>query len=125
MAREFKVGVLGATGMVGQRFVSLLEDHPWFKVTLVAASAKSAGQAYKTAVAGRWAMTTPVPARVGDLLVADASDVTRIAGEVDFVFCAVDMTKDEARALEDAYARAETPVVSNNSAHRATPDVPM
>ncbi len=125
MAREFKVGVLGATGMVGQRYVSLLEGHPWFKVTAVAASAKSAGQPYKAAVSGRWAMATPIPARVGDLVVGDASDVKRIAGEVDFVFCAVDMTKDETRALEDSYAQAETPVVSNNSAHRATPDVPM
>ncbi|HSS39004.1 MAG TPA: aspartate-semialdehyde dehydrogenase [Polyangia bacterium] len=125
MAREFKVGVLGATGMVGQRFVSLLEGHPWFKVTVVAASAKSAGQPYRSAVAGRWAMATPVPARVGELIVGDASDVKRVAAEVDFVFCAVDMTKDETRALEDAYAMAETPLVSNNSAHRATPDVPM
>ncbi len=125
MAREFKVGVLGATGMVGQRFVSLLEGHPWFKVTAVAASAKSAGQPYRSAVAGRWAMPAPVPARVGDLVVGDASDVKRIAGQVDFVFCAVDMTKDETRALEDAYAMAETPLISNNSAHRATPDVPM
>ena len=125
MAREFKVGVLGATGMVGQRYVSLLEGHPWFKVTAVAASAKSAGQPYKAAVSGRWAMATPIPARVGDLVVGDASDVKRIAGEVDFVFCAVDMTKDETRALEDAYAMAETPLISNNSAHRATPDVPM
>jgi aspartate-semialdehyde dehydrogenase len=111
--------------MVGQRFVSLLEGHPWFKVTAVAASAKSAGQPYRSAVAGRWAMATPVPARIGDLIVVDASDVKRVAAEVDFVFCAVDMTKDETRALEDAYAMAETPLVSNNSAHRATPDVPM
>jgi aspartate-semialdehyde dehydrogenase len=125
MTRNFKVGVLGATGMVGQRFVSLLEGHPWFKVTVVAASAKSAGQSYRAAVTGRWAMPAPVPARVGDLVVVDASDVKRVAGEVDFVFCAVDMTKDATRALEDAYATAETPLVSNNSAHRATPDVPM
>lgn len=125
MARTYKVGVLGATGMVGQRFVSLLEGHPWFKVTAVGASAKSAGQTYADAVAGRWAMTAPVPGRVGALTVVDAADVKRVAGEVDFVFCAVDMTKDATRALEDAYALAETPVVSNNSAHRATPDVPM
>ena len=125
MARDFKVGVLGATGMVGQRFISLLEGHPWFKVTVVAASAKSAGQSYQSAVSGRWAMPSPIPARVGDLTVVDAADVKRIAGEVDLVFCAVDMTKDATRALEDAYAVAETPVVSNNSAHRATPDVPM
>lgn len=123
--RNLKVGVLGATGMVGQRFVALLEGHPWFKVTTVAASAKSAGRSYAEAVAGRWAMTTPVPERVGALVVKDASDVAGIAADVDFVFCAVDMTKDETRAIEDAYAKAETPLVSNNSAHRATPDVPM
>ena len=111
--------------MVGQRFLSLLEGHPWFRVTVVAASAKSAGQAYQSAVSGRWAMPGPIPARVADLTVVDAADVKRIAGDVDFVFCAVDMTKDATRALEDAYALAETPVISNNSAHRATPDVPM
>ena len=122
---NLKVGVLGATGMVGQRFVSLLEGHPWFKVTTVAASSKSAGRSYVEAVAGRWAMPTPVPERVGGLVVKDASDVAAIAAEVDFVFCAVDMSKDETRAIEDAYAKAETPLVSNNSAHRATPDVPM
>lgn len=125
MAPKLSVGVLGATGMVGQRFLSLLEDHPWFHVTSVAASAKSAGQRYKDAVSGRWALSSPVPARAGDLVVRDASDVATLCGEVDFVFCAVDMTKEETRALEDAYARHETPVVSNNSAHRATPDVPM
>jgi aspartate-semialdehyde dehydrogenase len=125
MARDLKVGVLGATGMVGQRFVTLLEGHPWFKVTVVAASAKSAGQPYRSAVAGRWALAAPAPARVGELVVQDAADVKRIAGEVDLVFCAVDMTKEATRALEDAYATAETPVISNNSAHRATPDVPM
>jgi len=106
-----KVGVLGATGMVGQRFVSLLETHPWFAVTVVAASAKSAGRPYAEAVSGRWAMTTPVPARVAGLEVRDASDVASVTRDVDFVFCAVDMTKEETRALEDAYARAETPVV--------------
>jgi aspartate-semialdehyde dehydrogenase len=111
--------------MVGQRFVSLLETHPWFAVTVVAASAKSAGRPYAEAVSGRWAMTTPVPARVAGLEVRDASDVASVTRDVDFVFCAVDMTKEETRALEDAYARAETPVVSNNSAHRATADVPM
>jgi aspartate-semialdehyde dehydrogenase len=120
-----KVGVLGATGMVGQRFVTLLDEHPWFRVVAVAASAKSAGQRYRDAVAGRWAMSATVPARAGELLVRDASDVVGISNDVDFVFCAVDMTKDETRALEDAYARQETPVISNNSAHRATPDVPM
>jgi aspartate-semialdehyde dehydrogenase len=123
--RSLKVGVLGATGMVGQRFVSLLEGHPWFKVTTVAASAKSAGQAYKDAVADRWAVGGAIPASVAGLTVKDASDVATIAGEVDFVFCAVDMSKDETRALEDAYATRETPLISNNSAHRATPDVPM
>jgi aspartate-semialdehyde dehydrogenase len=111
--------------MVGQRFVSLLESHPWFRVGVVAASARSAGQPYAEAVAGRWALTKALPARTGDLVVRDAADVAAIAAEVDFVFCAVDMTKEETRALEDAYARRETPVVSNNSAHRATPDVPM
>src|SRR5262245_39925766 len=125
MAYSLKVGVLGATGMVGQRFVALLEQHPWFRVTEIAASAKSAGQTYREAVAGRWALETKVPERVAELVVKDASKVAEIAGEVDFVFCAVDMTKDETRALEDAYAKHETPLVSNNSAHRATPDVPM
>jgi aspartate-semialdehyde dehydrogenase len=124
-SRQLSVGVLGATGMVGQRFVSLLSDHPWFRVAVVAASAKSAGRPYRESVDGRWALGTPVPARVADLAVRDASDVAAIAGEVDFVFCAVDMPKDQTRALEDAYAKAETPVVSNNSAHRPTPDVPM
>jgi len=125
VAKSFKVGVLGATGMVGQRFVSLLEGHPWFKLTLVAASARSASQRYSDAVAGRWALGTPIPARAAELIVRDASDVSGVADDVDFVFCAVDMTKDETRALEDAYALRETPVVSNNSAHRGTPDVPM
>jgi aspartate-semialdehyde dehydrogenase len=125
MAVELRVGVIGATGMVGQRFVSLLESHPWFRVGVVAASARSAGQRYAEAVSGRWSIATPVPARAGDLVVRDAADVAAIAADVDFVFCAVDMSKEETRALEDAYARRETPVVSNNSAHRATPDVPM
>lgn len=125
MAARFKVGVLGATGMVGQRFVSLLEAHPWFLVGVVAASAKSAGHTYEEAVAGRWTMPTKIPTAARSLVVREASDVESIARDVDFVFCAVDMTKDETRALEDAYAKRETPVVSNNSAHRATPDVPM
>jgi len=125
MAKSFNVAVLGATGMVGQRFISLLETHPWFKLTVVAASARSATQRYGDAVAGRWALRNPIPAAAADLIVQDASDVARVADAVDFVFCAVDMTKDETRALEDAYALRETPVVSNNSAHRATPDVPM
>ena len=122
---KLKVGVLGATGMVGQRFVALLADHPWFVVTSVAASPSSAGKRYDEAVAGRWAMPTPIPAAVAGLTVGNAADVAAIAGQVDFVFCAVDMSKDETAALEEAYARAETPLVSNNSAHRWTPDVPM
>lgn len=120
-----KVGVLGATGMVGQRFVALLAEHPWFQVTAVAASPSSAGKAYADAVAGRWAMTTPIPAATAALTVGDASDVAALADQVDFVFCAVDMPKPDTAALEEAYARAEVPVVSNNSAHRWTPDVPM
>lgn len=123
--KKLRVGVLGATGMVGQRFLALLENHPWYDVTLVAASANSAGQKYQEAVKGRWALKTPVPAAAGALTVKNASDVAAIAGEVDFVFCAVDMTKEETAKLEEDYARAETPVVSNNSAHRGTPDVPM
>ena len=122
MAKSFKVGVLGATGMVGQRFVSLLDGHPWFKVTLLAASSRSAGQRYADAVAGRWSLAKRIPAAAANLLVRDASEVARVADEVDFVFCAVDMSKDETRALEDAYALRETPVISNNSAHRGTPD---
>jgi len=125
VAKSLKVGVLGATGMVGQRFVSLLENHPWFELTLLAASSRSAGQRYADAVAGRWALARPVPAAAADLVVRDASDVAGIADQVDFVFCAVDMTKDETLTLENAYALRETPVVSNNSAHRGTPDVPM
>ncbi len=123
--RKLRVGVLGATGMVGQRFVALLENHPWFELALTAASGRSAGQPYAQAVSGRWALKTRLPAKAASLIVADASDVAAIAPQVDFVFCAVDMPKDETARLEDAYARAETPVVSNNSAHRATPDVPM
>jgi aspartate-semialdehyde dehydrogenase len=125
MSYDLKVGVLGATGMVGQRFVALLERHPWFRVSVVAASARSAGKTYGEAVAGRWALSTPVPANSAALTVREASAVEAIADEVDLVFCAVDMPKDETRALEDAYARRETPVVSNNSAHRSTADVPM
>jgi aspartate-semialdehyde dehydrogenase len=125
MSKKLRVGVLGATGMVGQRFVSLLEKHPWYEVTVVAASQSSAGKRYTDAVQGRWAMKTPIPPAVGSLTVGDASDVARIAAEVDFVFCAVDMPKEETAKLEEAYARAETPVVSNNSAQRWTADVPM
>jgi aspartate-semialdehyde dehydrogenase len=125
MSNKLKVGVLGATGMVGQRFVALLADHPWFEVTTVAASASSAGKAYADAVAGRWTLATPVPAKTGKLVVENASETSRIAGAVDFVFCAVDMAKDATAKLEEDYARAEAPVVSCNSAHRWTPDVPM
>ena len=124
--KKYKVGVIGGTGMVGQRFVTLLAGHPWFQLTVVAASPRSAGKRYEDAVAGRWAMDVPVPQEAKDLILMDASaDVERIAGMVDFVFSAVDMKKDEIRALEEAYAKAECPVVSNNSAHRWTPDVPM
>lgn len=124
--KEFKVGIVGATGMVGQRFATLLENHPWFHVTALAASARSAGKTYKEAVGSRWAMKTPMPKAMEDMIVLDATaDIEKIAGMVDFVFCAVDMKKDEIRALEEAYAKAECPVVSNNSAHRFTPDVPM
>ena len=125
MRNKLKVGVLGATGMVGQRFVSLLEGHPWFDLTVVAASASSAGKSYGDAVAGRWTRPTPVPAAAAGLAVGNASDIAAIADQVDFVFCAVDMPKDATAKLEEDYARAETPVVSNNSAHRWTPDVPM
>lgn len=125
MPKKWNVGVLGATGMVGQRLVSILENHPSFEVTLVAASERSAGRSYGDAVSGRWALKSAVPGAVSKLTVANASDVARIAGEVDFVFCAVDMPKEETAKLEEAYARAETPVFSNNSAHRWTGDVPM
>ncbi len=122
---RLKVGVVGATGMVGQRFVSLLDGHPWFDLVSVSASERSAGKPYAQAVAGRWALSTPVPEPVGRLVVENASQVEEVSRRVDFVFCAVDMPKDQTRELEDRYARAETPVVSNNSAHRWTPDVPM
>ena len=120
-----RVGVLGATGMVGQRFISLLEEHPWFEVTTVAASPRSAGKTYEEAVGGRWKLETPMPERVKSLTVMNVNEVEKVASSVDFVFSAVDMTKEEIRAIEEAYAKAETPVVSNNSAHRWTPDVPM
>ncbi len=121
----YRVGVIGATGMVGQRFVSLLADHPWFKVVLVAASARSAGKTYEEAVGDRWAFSWPIPEGVRHLVVEDAADVEKVASQVDFVFCAVDMKKDEIRALEENYARHETPVISNNSACRGLEDVPM
>jgi len=122
---RLKVGIVGATGMVGQRFITLLENHPWFTVTLVAASPSSAGKPYAEAVAGRWAMATPVPAAIAKLVVHDASDVAKIAPQIDFIFCAVDMPKDEILALELAYAQAEVPVVSSNSAYRLGADIPM
>ena len=125
MSNKLRVGILGGTGMVGQRFVSLLENHPWFEVVLVAASPRSAGKSYAEAVGDRWKMDTPMPDAVKSLIVKNVNDVEEISKEVDFVFSAVDMTKDEIKAIEDAYAKAETPVVSNNSAHRWTPDVPM
>ena len=125
MSEKLKVGILGATGMVGQRFISLLEDHPWFEVTTVAASPRSAGKTYEEAVGGRWKMTAPMPEGVKDLVVMNVNEVEKVAAGVDFVFSAVDMSKEEIRAIEEAYARTETPVVSNNSAHRWTPDVPM
>jgi aspartate-semialdehyde dehydrogenase len=125
MDNKLKVGVVGATGMVGQRFVSLLAEHPWFDLVSVSASERSAGKPYAEAVAGRWAMPTPVPGAVGTLTVQNAVEVDRIGAGVDFIFCAVDMPKEQIRELEERYARSETPVVSNNSAHRWTPDVPM
>ena len=124
--KQYKVGVIGGTGMVGQRFVTLMAGHPWFQLTAIAASARSAGKTYEQAVGGRWALDVPMPEEAKQLVVLDAErDVEKIAGMVDFVFSAVDMKKEEIQALEERYARAECPVVSNNSAHRWTPDVPM
>ena len=111
--------------MVGQRFIALLENHPWFEVTTIAASPRSAGKTYEEAVGGRWKMDTPMPEAVKNLVVMNVNEVEKVAAEVDFVFSAVDMTKEEIKAIEEAYAKTETPVVSNNSAHRWTPDVPM
>jgi aspartate-semialdehyde dehydrogenase len=125
MTKKLRVGVVGATGMVGQRFVSLLADHPWFELGAVAASPASAGKPYRDAIAGRWALPVPVPAIAEAMIVADAAHVDALASRVDFVVCAVDMPKADTAKLEEAYARAETPVISNNSAHRWTPDVPM
>ncbi len=123
---KYKVGVIGGTGMVGQRFVTLMENHPWFQLTAIAASPRSAGKTYEEAVAHRWAMKTSIPEQAKSMVVLDAqADVDKIAGMVDFVFCAVDMKKEEIRTLEERYAKAECPVVSNNSAHRWTDDVPM
>src|SRR5208283_4554449 len=125
MAEKLRAGIVGATGMVGQRFVSLLADHPWFQVVTVAASARSAGKPYAEAVGGRWKMSTALPPAAAALTVKDASKIDEVAGGVDVIFCAVDMPREETRALEEAYAKTETPVVSTNSAHRMTPDVPM
>ena len=125
MSEKLRVGILGATGMVGQRFISLLENHPWFEVVTVAASARSAGKTYEEAVGGRWKMDTPMPEAVKKLEVMNVSEVEKVASTVDFLFSAVDMSKEEIKAIEEDYAKTETPVVSNNSAHRWTPDVPM
>ncbi len=125
LKRKLKVGVLGATGMVGQRFIALLENHPWYEVVAVAASPRSAGKTYAQAVGDRWKMDSPMPEAVKDLAVMNVNEVEKVASAVDFVFSAVDMTKEEIMAIEEAYAKTETPVVSNNSAHRWTPDVPM
>ena len=125
MSDKLKVGILGGTGMVGQRFIALLENHPWFEVTTIAASPRSAGKTYEEAVGDRWKMDTPMPEAVKKLIVHNVNEVEEVASTVDFVFSAVDMSKEEIKAIEEAYAKTETPVVSNNSAHRWTPDVPM
>ena len=122
---KYRVGIVGATGMVGQRFISLLKDHPWFEVNCVAASARSAGKTYREAVGERWAFSWEIPEKVAGMTVVDAADIDEVSKHVDFVFCAVDMKKDEIRALEEAYAKHEIPVVSNNSACRGIEDVPM
>lgn len=125
MEKKLRVGVLGATGMVGQRFIALLDNHPWYEVVTAAASPRSAGKTYEEAVGDRWKMATPMPEQVKKLMVMNVNEVAAVAAGVDFVFSAVDMSKDEIKAIEEAYAKTETPVVSNNSAHRWTPDVPM
>jgi aspartate-semialdehyde dehydrogenase len=124
--KKYRVGVIGATGMVGQRFITLLDNHPWFQLAVLAASSRSAGKTYEEALGGRWQMTTPLPERVKNMVVYDAEkDKKKIAESVDFVFCAVNMDKQKTKELEDAYAQLECPVISNNSAHRGDPDVPM
>ena len=123
--KKLKVGILGATGMVGQRFITLLADHPWFEVTTLAASPRSAGKTYEDAVGDRWKMEAPMPESVKKMIVHNVNEVEAVASTVDFVFSAVDMTKEEIKKIEEDYAKTETPVVSNNSAHRWTPDVPM
>ena len=125
MSEKLRVGILGATGMVGQRFIALLENHPWFEVVTLAASPRSAGKTYEEAVGGRWKMDTPMPEAVKSMIVKNVNEVEEVASQVDFVFSAVDMSKDEIKKIEEDYAKTETPVVSNNSAHRWTPDVPM
>lgn len=125
MEQKLKVGILGGTGMVGQRFISLLENHPWFEVVAIAASPRSAGKTYQEAVGDRWKMTTPMPESIKNMVVYNVHDMEEVASKVDFVFSAVDMTKDEIKKIEEEYAKTETPVVSNNSAHRWTEDVPM
>ena len=123
---QYKVGIIGGTGMVGQRFITMMENHPWFQLTAIAASGRSAGKPYEEAVQGRWAMTTPIPEEAKKLAVLDAdADAEKLAGMVDFCFCAVDMKKEEIRALEERYAKLECPIISNNSANRWTDDVPM
>lgn len=124
--KQYNVGIIGATGMVGQRFATLLENHPWFNVKVLAASPRSAGKTYEEVAGNRWKMAVPMPESMKNMVLLDATaDIEKIAGMVDFCFCAVDMKKDEIKALEEAYAKAECPIVSNNSAHRFTPDVPM
>lgn len=124
--KQYNVGIIGATGMVGQRFATLLENHPWFNVKILAASPRSAGKTYEEVAGNRWKMSVPMPESMKNMVLLDATaDIEKIAGMVDFCFCAVDMKKDEIKALEEAYAKAECPIVSNNSAHRFTPDVPM
>ena len=125
MSEKLRVGILGGTGMVGQRFISLLENHPWFEVVTIAASARSAGKTYEEAVGGRWKMDTPMPEAVKKIVVMNVNEVGKVAAGVDCVSSAVDVTKEEIRAIEEAYAKTESPLVSNNSAHRWTPDVPM
>ncbi|MCD8056543.1 MAG: aspartate-semialdehyde dehydrogenase [Clostridiales bacterium] len=122
---KLKAGIIGATGMVGQRLITLLSEHPYFEISVLAASASSAGKSYAEAIEGRWKMTSPLPDAAANMRVYDAADADTVAGMCDFVFCAVNMGKEETRALEEAYAKRETPVISNNSANRSTPDVPM
>lgn len=125
LSKKLKVGILGGTGMVGQRFITLLDGHPWFEVTTIAASERSAGRTYREAMEGRWKLEAEMPESVKNIVVMDVKDVEKVSSSVDFVFSAVDMTKEEIKAIEEAYAKNETPVVSNNSAHRWTEDVPM